>query len=310
MKHAALLYRTIILSYFFVLTPAASPQVVSLRARVGHLALGLDPNRAITEPDKYAGLVVDKSRFPDFVRETLVKEHQQLIGLAEKWKTRCPLTRKWVEKIVNRLLEGSQLPQSNKAEPPLFLDIDCEYTKVSDPRPNAKMRAGVLTINSDAIYITESEDEVAAILAHELAHYTLGHDERVLKTIGKQALSNAQMNPFGGSQFHDIIHPIKQQHEKDADLAGLKILANAGYDPYASLEIQKKTDAAHKAFREKHPDFFLHERVMGTPPPLHEPLGMRLGKLSSEILSKGYQSFGQEKGELAQVKRELENLSK
>jgi predicted Zn-dependent protease len=88
--------------------------------------------------------------------------------------------------------------------------------------PDAQMKAGTLEISAALILLLSSEDEVAAVLAHELAHFTLAHDHKGMENFSR-------LTPFALKRF-------KMQQEAEADAESLSLLANAGYDPYAAVQ--------------------------------------------------------------------------
>ena len=96
-----------------------------------------------------------------------------------------------------------------------------------------------------------TDDEVAVIMGHEIAHALLEHgrarmSEQVLKNLGigvAAALLNlGQLSTSMLGQAADlaITLPFSRQHETDADLAGMEIAARAGYDPRAAASVWRK----------------------------------------------------------------------
>jgi predicted Zn-dependent protease len=108
--------------------------------------------------------------------------------------------------------------------------------------PDAEIKAGVLEVSAELILALPSEDEIAAMMGHELAHYTLAHDEKRLEV-------HARLTPISA-------RTLSLDHEIEADAEGLILLANAGYDPDAAVDALKvirtivlarqlQTDASH-----------------------------------------------------------------
>jgi len=102
----------------------------------------------------------------------------------------------------------------------------------------------------------ESDDEIAAVLSHEIAHCTARH---VTKSLSQQmtfslvglAVSSAiagagsyqGANLFGEvfSQGMNIYIPsYSRKNESEADKIGLFYMARAGYDPRAAVEVWKR----------------------------------------------------------------------
>ena len=96
-----------------------------------------------------------------------------------------------------------------------------------------------------------TDDEVAVIMGHEVAHALLEHgrarmSEQVLKNVGVSvaaAIFNlGQLSTSVLAQASDlaITLPFSRHHETDADLAGMEIAARAGYDPRAAANVWRK----------------------------------------------------------------------
>ena len=102
-----------------------------------------------------------------------------------------------------------------------------------------------------------TDDEVAAIMGHEMAH--------ALREHGREAMSRAYVQQLGFSaasallglenstlQVADMVVnyamtlPNSRTNETEADLIGLELMARAGYDPNAAVTLWEKMSAASK----------------------------------------------------------------
>ncbi len=127
-------------------------------------------------------------------------------------------------------------------------ELPFTFFVVDDPNINAFAGpGGYIGIHSGLILTAETEGEVAAVLAHEVAHVTQRHLARAFKKASATSLQAAAAVLaaiiLGSPQMGEaalalaIAAPIQQQlnftrtHEKEADRVGIEILANAGYDP-------------------------------------------------------------------------------
>ncbi len=99
-----------------------------------------------------------------------------------------------------------------------------------------------------------TDDEVAVIMGHEIAHALLEHgrarmSEQVLKNVGVSVaaalLNLGQMSTSMLAQATDLAVslPFSRQHETDADLVGMELAARAGYDPRAAADVWRKMSA-------------------------------------------------------------------
>lgn len=120
---------------------------------------------------------------------------------------------------------------------------------------------GYVFVTAGAIRNAENEDQLAAILAHEVAHVVRGHAIGSIKKsriagVTKQFLdSSVELDPavekemagvFGGSIDDIVDGAMVKGYSKDtefeADKVGLEIMAKAGYDPKAFVAYLKTLD--------------------------------------------------------------------
>ncbi|HEX5612192.1 MAG TPA: M48 family metallopeptidase [Burkholderiales bacterium] len=100
-----------------------------------------------------------------------------------------------------------------------------------------------------------SDDEVAAVMGHEIAHALLEHgrarmSQQVLKSVGVSvaaALFNlGQLSTELLAQATNLAVslPYARGQESDADLVGIELAARAGYDPQAAVRLWQKMGQA------------------------------------------------------------------
>ncbi|HIE40733.1 MAG TPA: peptidase M48 [Thiomicrorhabdus sp.] len=111
---------------------------------------------------------------------------------------------------------------------------------------------GIIGIHTGLISAAKSEDELAAVIAHEIAHITQNHLSRRHETNTKQSSINTFATLLAamliGMYDSSAVYPtliagmsldIEQQlknsrlHESEADHIGIKFLSQAGYNPHA-----------------------------------------------------------------------------
>ncbi len=109
-------------------------------------------------------------------------------------------------------------------------DFQYEFYIIMDDTLNAfALPGGKVFVNSGAILETESEAELAGLLAHELAHAVLSHGF-VLVTQGNLTANIVGNIPYiGGIATNLIVLNYSRDMEVEADLLGTRILANSGY---------------------------------------------------------------------------------
>jgi Zn-dependent protease with chaperone function len=102
-----------------------------------------------------------------------------------------------------------------------------------------------------------SDDEIAAIMGHEMAHALREHIREQMSqayaqnfaiSVGASVLGLGQIGAEAASQVAKVALnlPFSRAHESEADTMGLELMARAGYDPEASVTLWQKMSAASK----------------------------------------------------------------
>ncbi len=134
----------------------------------------------------------------------------------------------WVNQIGQRLAQVSQRPS-----------LPFTFQVLEDPQMNAfATMGGFVYITRGAIQAADHEDQVAAVLAHEIAHITSKHAlQQVQQAMVAEA--GADLLGVGNSRLASVglelalNRPTSREHELAADREAVSILHRAGYDPRA-----------------------------------------------------------------------------
>lgn len=130
-------------------------------------------------------------------------------------------------------------------------DTVCEFPTllVRSDDENAAADGTVLAITSGLLKHTISDDEIALILGHELAHNILRHLELVktAKPAPGSLLDAFAKSAIGTAVAATVNRPFSVQYEKEADRAGLIFMARAGYDIDAATAFWKRLNEAMKS---------------------------------------------------------------
>ena len=105
--------------------------------------------------------------------------------------------------------------------------------------------------------LSMTDDEIAAVMGHEIAHALREHGrERMSEQMGQQAVIGVGAAVLGvgeaGAQMIGMVSqvtfglPHSRTHESEADVMGLELMARAGYDPNAAVNVWKKMSEAAK----------------------------------------------------------------
>lgn len=167
--------------------------------------------------------VVEKSTFKDSVTSSMLAIHNLERQSLKQWRSdTCAKTEAIIQRIVTRLVTRSGLEKIIEQQPNFTLAVACKKHIVALP----ELRGGVLWIYPDIIRGLKTEDHLAALLAHEIIHYTRSHEEERLSII-------ETWMPFRES----AVNRARWSQEQEADRLSLGLLTSAGFDPHAAADV-------------------------------------------------------------------------
>lgn len=137
-------------------------------------------------------------------------------------------------------------------------EFEYEFYVVLDDRLNAfALPGGKIFIHTGAIQKTETEAELAGLLAHELAHAVLSHGFQLV-TQGNLTSNVAQFIPYGGTAANLLVLNYSRGMEREADVMGTRILSASGYaaDGVRNLmaTLAEEDESSPPAWLSTHPD--------------------------------------------------------
>jgi predicted Zn-dependent protease len=162
-----------------------------------------------------------------------------------------------VARIVGRIVAASDQP-----EQPYRITI------LNSPAVNAfALPGGYLYVTRGLLALASDSSEVAAVLAHEMAHVIANHAiERQNKARNAVIVSRVVTDVLGDegqlalASSQRSLASFSRQQELEADAMGVKTIGRAGYDPFAAARFLS-TMAQYAAYKtaapmmEKRPDF-------------------------------------------------------
>ena len=136
-----------------------------------------------------------------------------------------------------------------------------EVTVFMDDSANAfALPGGKIGVNSGLLKVARSQDQLAAVIGHEIGHVIAQHSNermsiqyatqtgmQMLQALSGEASAEKQQlfALLGlGSQV-GIALPFSRKHEAEADLIGLQLMAKAGFDPRQSVTLWQNIAAAN-----------------------------------------------------------------
>ncbi|SNR74200.1 Peptidase family M48 [Humidesulfovibrio mexicanus] len=144
-------------------------------------------------------------------------------------------------------------------------DYKWEFRLIEKDTVNAFcLPGGKVFVYTGILDLTTSNDELAAVMGHEIAHALLRHGgERVsmalMAQMGGQAASLAlgsSVSPAASQVFNQVygvgaqvgvMLPHSRSQESEADEVGMILAAKAGYEPSGALSLWRKMDAYAKS---------------------------------------------------------------
>ena len=151
-----------------------------------------------------------------------------------------------------------------------------EFNLVQDKQVNAFcMPGGKIVVYTGLMPLVASDDELAVVLGHEVAHAVAKHgaermSQQLLASAGAVAAAgavvaaggtassgNAAASVFGLGAQVGVMLPFSRKHESEADYMGLALMTMAGYKPEAAVAFWRKMAAqggsSTPAFLSSHP---------------------------------------------------------
>lgn len=139
-----------------------------------------------------------------------------------------------------------------------------EFKLVNDKQVNAFcMPGGKIVVYEGLMSLVASEDELAVVVSHEVAHAVAKHSnermsQQLMAQYGAKILGAAVGNKgaavqqlagavYGLGAQYGVMLPFSRKHEYEADYMGMVLMAIAGYNPDAALAFWQKMSAGNQA---------------------------------------------------------------
>ncbi len=180
------------------------------------------------------------------------------------------LLQEYTENLVYRLAGSSDLQQR-----------DVTIVLVRNPMLNAfAVPGGVIGVHTGLFISAKAMDEVASVLAHEIAHLSQRHFTRQVEDSQKTRAptlaglltgmilaatvsGDAGMAVMSATQAAALDRQLRfsRDHEQEADRIGMQTLVRAGYDPQAFPRMFERMLEASRYSGERPPEFLLTHPV-------------------------------------------------
>lgn len=204
-------------------------------------------------PAAHAQVQVERARYlvlpESLATQASAQQYAQMLGEA---RAKGALNRDAAQTARVRGIAERLIPHGRRFNPAIA-NWRWEANVFNAPTVNAfAMPGGKIAVFSGLIdQLKLSDDELAAVIGHEIAHAVLEHGRARMQSQLAQNLGVTAVSMYLGlgdlgtaalSQAAElaVALPYSRSQEVDADLAGLELAARAGYDPRAALSVWQK----------------------------------------------------------------------
>jgi predicted Zn-dependent protease len=163
---------------------------------------------------------------------------------------------RYVQCVADNII--AQLPAEHQA-------IEWEVVVFDEEQINAFADPnGKIGVFNGILRVADTPDALAAVIGHEVAHATEGHVMQRARKNARQEVwamlggaATGATDVWRQSIAIGLGLPFAREQETESDLVGLEYMANAGFDPRASVYLWKNMAAAKEADGQERPPEFL-----------------------------------------------------
>ena len=119
-----------------------------------------------------------------------------------------------------------------------------EFNLVKDKQVNAFcMPGGKIVVYEGLMNLVSSDDELAVVLGHEVAHAVAKHSNERMSQQKSTAVQKLAGTVYGIGAQVGVMLPFSRKHESEADYMGLILMRMAGYNPDVAVTFWQKMSA-------------------------------------------------------------------
>lgn len=165
-----------------------------------------------------------------------------------------------VTRVGQRIAAATELYLRENGMESELANFAWEFNLVNDNQANAFcMPGGKIVVYEGLMNLVASEDELAVVVGHEVAHAVAKHSnermsQQMLTEYGAQILSAAVSEKsaalqsmaaqvYGLGAQYGLTLPFSRKHELEADYMGLILMTIAGYNPDVAIGFWQKMSA-------------------------------------------------------------------
>jgi predicted Zn-dependent protease len=174
---------------------------------------------------------------------------------------------------LTQLVQGIGQTLAEHAQDPEFKQYPYTFKVVDSSEVNAfSLPGGPVYVNMGLLELAENEDELAAVVAHEMGHVAARHATEQMTTVElSQLVLMITLSTVGGgippiamegTRLGYVLGLLRYSRsmESEADRLGLQLMESAGYDPHAMVTMLQHIQDERRA------EPVLLERLMSSHP--------------------------------------------
>jgi predicted Zn-dependent protease len=233
------------------------------------------------QPDPFTGEKAHYAASPDEEAQMGLQAFGQVLSEEQPLPSSDPNARA-IEQIAARLIrvapavEADLAAENNMASPKLAETFDWKVAVLQSDQANAFcLPGGKMAVYTGLIPVAKTEDAMAVVMGHEIAHALLRHGsqrmaQQKLVQMGQMAAGVALggmdpgqqqmiMSALGAGTKYGAVLPFGRSHETQADEVGLMLAAAACYNPKEAVPLWERMSALNEGarpaeFSSTHPD--------------------------------------------------------
>ncbi|MBB5752446.1 M48 family metalloprotease [Prosthecomicrobium pneumaticum] len=187
------------------------------------------------------------------------EEHPRIVA-AFGGVYRDPKLEQTLARVVGRLVDASEVPSQAY-----------RITILNSPTVNAfALPGGYLYVTRGLLALANDSSELAAVIAHEMAHVTANHaverqnrarEAVIVSRVVTDVLDDGLAGKLALASSQRTLAAFSQQQELEADAIGIRTIGKAGYDPFAAARFLERMGrfadykSAPGAVQDKRADF-------------------------------------------------------
>ena len=205
-------------------------------------------------------MLIDGSIGPDEERAMGLQAYQEILS-QEQPLPKSDQTAQQITAIAQRLIDkvpevtAALAAEHGMAAPEHFREFEWDVNVIPSDQANAFcLPGGKMAVYTGLIPVAQSQDAMAVVMGHEIAHALLRHgaqrmSQQKLAQIGQMAGAASGMDPqqqqmVMAAMGYGYLLPYARTHETQADEVGLMLAAAACYDPNEAIGLWEQMSAS------------------------------------------------------------------